>query len=82
MVLNGVQDFFQGKMYQALVWPITPMALLEGIYDQGDDYLLSRYICGMPGDVVFSRTLKCKPLFDHSLYNVKDQSHFCKLSFC
>ena len=78
MIINGLQDFFHdGKVYQAFVWPITPLALLDGIYDDhGDEYQLSRYIWGMPGDVVFSRTLKCKPLFNHSLCNVHDKSHF------
>ena len=74
MALKLTQDLFRdGKLFQVYVWPITPMALLEGIYDDhGDEYQLSRYIWGMPGDVVFSRTLKCKPFFDHRFYNDQD----------
>ena len=72
-----VRDFFQdGKLFQAFVWPLTPMTLLEGFEDYGVEYQLSRYIWGLQGDVVFSRTLKCKDLFDHNLYNVRDKSHF------
>ena len=66
MILNGLQEIFRdGNLFQASIWPTTPMALMEGIDDNPVDYQLSRYIWGLPGDVVFSRTLKCKSLFDH-----------------
>ena len=77
MILSRVRDFFQdGKLFQALVWPITPMTYLKGFEVDGVEYQLSRYIWGLPGDVVFSRTLKCKDLFVHSFYNVHDKSYF------
>ena len=55
--LKFAQDFLaDGWMPQLVVFPILPLSYIDGMF--GDDYGITRYIWGSPGDVIFSKTLK------------------------
>ena len=59
--LDNMRDFFiEGELLHTMVWPMTPLEFLNGFLEGSEGCQLSRYIWGMPGDVVFSKTLKCE----------------------
>ena len=61
--INTILDFYggvfsEGKIFQVFLTAITPATIFDDTF--GNDFQFSRYIWGMSGDFVFSKTLKCK----------------------